>query len=255
MLSWSKEALQKRDIWHLKFLLEEDAVTLVCGDPWRTLPGKGGFRWPSLSGLYVLSNTQSKLNFSVFIYYFLMLNGKVFHDVKAIEKITVAHAVSGILWNTGGWFWLLSISYFSLYMHTSAYCVCLCGASPHISSVHLQCSQRTLKQKGVLVIMDQHFIDIRAEAWEGAPWPRSDGSVGQSWRYGLLIVPCCFMHIRTDMGNHSLSHKTQLLSPSSAETFLTLARALIWIQATLPICSMALNKFFYPHYLSVLSEK
>lgn len=189
MLSWSKEALQKRDIWHLKFLFEEDAVTLVCGDPWRTLPGKGGFRWPSLSGLYVLSNTQSKLNFSVFIYYFLMLNGKVFHDVKAIEKITVAHAASGILWNTGGWFWLLSISYFSLYMHTSAYCVCLCGASPHISSVHLQCSQRTLKQKGVLVIMDQHFIDIRAEAWEGAPWPRSDGSVGQSWRYVCWLYP------------------------------------------------------------------
>lgn len=64
-----------------------------------------------------------------------------------------------------------------LTVYASAHYVCLCGVSSHASSIHLNCTQRTSKLKGVLVITDQRFIDVRTEAREGAPWPRSDSSV------------------------------------------------------------------------------
>ena len=102
------------------------------------------------------------------------------HCLKAIKKITMVDAVNCVSQNTGSWYWLLSFSWFSFYMPTSACSICLCELSPSFSSVHLNCTQRAKELKGVLVIMDQQFIVVGTEAWEGAPWPRSCSSRWQS---------------------------------------------------------------------------
>ena len=141
----------------------------------------------------------------------------VFHDTKAIKKITVADAVNCVSQNTGSWCWLLSS--FSFSMRTSAHYVCLCELSSHLPSVHLNCTQRAKALKGVLEIMDQQFIDVGTEAWEEASWPRSCSSGWQSWGYDLVLILFCLMYIKTNMGNLSFSLKTQFQSPSSTKSF------------------------------------
>lgn len=146
----------------------------------------------------------------------------------------VALAVNCVAQHTGSWCWLLSFLWFSFYMHTSAHSICLCELSSHLSSVHWNCTWRAKEPRNLSDLGDQQLIDAGTEAWEHPDQGHAAVCDGGSWGYDVLLILCCLMYIKTNVGDLSFPLKTLFQSLSLQQSHFWLCSRGIGLNPSYP---------------------